>query len=132
MNDITLRDIVTENFNAAAVLEKYGLDFCCKGGVSLREACAVKNLDYERIADELSQVKYEESSQRYFRWELPFLVDYIVNEHHSYVKDQTPLIIHHLEKVVQAHGDRHPEVLQVESIFHNSARGARQKSCSCF
>ncbi len=121
MNNNTLRDIVSNNFNTASVLEKYGLDFCCKGGVSLQEACAKKNLDYERVAQELSEVSYEESSQRYFRWDVPFLADYIVNEHHSYAKAQTPLIFHHLEKVVQAHGDRHPEVIQAEAVFHSSA-----------
>jgi regulator of cell morphogenesis and NO signaling len=118
----TLRDIVTENFNTASVLEKYGLDFCCKGGVTLEEACKAKGLNRGKVAAELSEVIYEESSQRYFQWELPFLIDYILNNHHSYVKNQIPLINLHLEKVVSAHGDRHPEVKEVEGIFHEQSQ----------
>ncbi len=116
----SLRDIVTENFNSASVFEKYGLDFCCKGGVTLEEACKTKDIDWKKITAELSEVTYEESSQRYFHWELPFLIDYIVGNHHSYVKSQIPLINLHLEKVVRAHGERHPEVKEVEMIFISS------------
>ncbi len=123
MKDKTLRDIVTENFNAASVFEKYGLDFCCKGGISLDEACKQKGLNREQIFSELSDVAYEESSQRYFQWELPFLIDYIVNNHHAYIKTQVPLINFHLEKVIRAHGERHPEVKEVESIFHTQSQG---------
>ncbi len=118
----SLRDFVTENFNSASVFEKYGLDFCCKGGVSLEEACKVKGLDSDKVTAELSEVTFEESSQRYFHWELPFLIDYIVNNHHSYVKSQIPLINLHLEKVVRAHGERHPEVKEAEAIFFSSGQ----------
>ncbi len=113
----SLRDIVTENFNSASVFEKYGLDFCCKGGVTLEEACKTKDINWERVTADLSEVAYEESSQRYFHWELPFLIDYIINNHHSYVKHQIPLIHLHLEKVVRAHVERHPEVKEAATIF---------------
>lgn len=118
----TLREIVTENSASAAVLEKYGLDYCCRGGSTLREACAAKGLDSDRIGAELAEVPVDESSQRHFQWEIPFLADYIVNNHHAYVKSQIPLIALHLSKVVNAHGDRHPEVHTVDAIFSEHAQ----------
>ena len=121
-----LSDIVTENFNSASVLEKYGLDFCCKGGMSLKLACESKAIDPEMIAHELSEVTYEESSQRYFKWELSFLVDYIINNHHSYVREMIPLLFMHLEKIGEVHGQRHPEFLEVERIFHKVAHDLSQ------
>ena len=124
--DTPLRDIVTENFNSASVLEKYGLDFCCKGSMSLKVACESRAIDPKKIADELSEVTYEESAQRYFQWELPFLVDYIINNHHSYVREQTPLLFMHLDKISRVHGERHPEFLQVEKIFRKLAEGLDQ------
>lgn len=124
--DTPLRDIVTENFNSASVLEKYGLDFCCKGGMSLKIACESKAIDPRKIAEELSEVTYEESAQRYFQWELPFLVDYIINNHHSYVRKQTTLLFMHLDKISRVHGERHPEFLEVEKIFRKVAEDLDQ------
>lgn len=112
-----LRDIVADNFNTASVLEKYGLDFCCKGGISLSEACRTKNINLEKVTRELSLVKYEEASQRYSSWDLPYLIDYIISNHHSYVKNQIPLINLHLEKVARTHGDNHPEIKEAAAIF---------------
>ncbi|MDP4220426.1 MAG: iron-sulfur cluster repair di-iron protein [Bacteroidota bacterium] len=121
-----LSAIVTENFNSASVLEKYGLDFCCKGNMSLKIACESRDLDPETIARELSEVTYEESSQRYFQWELPFLIDYIINNHHSYVREKIPTLFMHLNKISNVHGQRHPEFLEVERIFHKVAEDLSQ------
>lgn len=122
----TLSDLVTENFNSASVFEKYGLDFCCKGGMSLKKACETHGFDSEKIAKELSEVSYEESAQRYFKWEPSFLADYIVNNHHSYVREMTPLLYMHLAKISTVHGQRHPEFLEVEKIFHRVAEELAQ------
>ena len=35
---LTLSEIVTQNFKAAAVFEKYNLDFCCGGKKPVSEA----------------------------------------------------------------------------------------------
>lgn len=122
----TLRDFVADNFNSASVFERHGLDFCCKGGVSLEEACRLKGLDAETIASELAEVSFDNSAQRYFLWEVPFLIDYIVNNHHAYIRTQTPLIAQHLERVVNAHGQRHPEVIEVRRIFAAMAQDLAQ------
>ncbi len=122
----TLSDLVTENFNSASVFEKYGLDFCCKGGMSLKIACEAKAIDIKKIAEELSEVTYDESAQRYFKWDLSFLADYIINNHHSYVREMTPLLFMHLDKISRVHGQRHPEFLEVEKIFHTVAEDLAQ------
>lgn len=117
----TLREIVSENFASASVLEKYGLDFCCNGGTTLTEACSRKGLDVATIASELATVEADEASPRHIQWELPFLIDYIVNNHHAYVRAQIPLIGLHLSKVERAHGERHPEVYEVAEIFRSES-----------
>ncbi len=112
-----LRDIVSENFNTSQILEKYSLDFCCKSALSLREACERKRLDTEKILRELSLIEHDDSSQRFFHWDLPFLMDYIEKNHHAYVHYQTPLISIHLDKVIREHGDKYPELKEVNAIF---------------
>ena len=112
-----LYDIVKENFNTASVLEKYGLDFCCKGAMTLKDACLRKKLDSEKVIRDLSEVQYDDSSQRFFRWDLQFLIDYILNHHHAYVRYQAPLIAIHLDKVISEHGERHPELKEANVVF---------------
>jgi len=40
---------------ATRVLARHGIDFCCGGGVPLREACERRNLSTERLVAEMRQ-----------------------------------------------------------------------------
>jgi len=46
-------EIVASNYLNAGVFHKYGIDFCCGGGVTLAHACAKHNLSTETIIGEL-------------------------------------------------------------------------------
>ena len=41
----TIGEIVADDFRTAAIFKKHGIDFCCKGGRSIDEACDKKNVD---------------------------------------------------------------------------------------
>ncbi|MDO9375707.1 MAG: DUF542 domain-containing protein, partial [Ferruginibacter sp.] len=47
--DETLGEIAAEDLAKAAIFKKYGLDFCCGGKKTLKEACKEKGLDVARI-----------------------------------------------------------------------------------
>jgi regulator of cell morphogenesis and NO signaling len=115
----TLASIVTEQSQSVRVLEKYNLDFCCKGKRTLSEACSEKGLSLEAILLELQQVITPEE-----RTQMPFsemtagqLVSYVLIHHHFYVKQSMPTIISHLEKVATKHGDRFPYMVEVFRLF---------------
>jgi regulator of cell morphogenesis and NO signaling len=117
MQNRTLRDIVCENFNAATLLDGYGLDYCCNGGQTLDDACSERGIESQIVLSDLFHLDTDSSSQRYFRWDVSFLIDYILNNHHSFIRDSAPIISTHLKKSVLVHGDNHPEVREVDSIF---------------
>jgi regulator of cell morphogenesis and NO signaling len=119
----TLRDIVSENFNAAVLFDAYGLDYCCNGGQTLEDACSERGIEPQKVITSLFQLDTDSSSQRYFRWDVSFLIDYILNNHHSFIRDAAPVITTHLEKSVAAHGDNHPELHKVISIFRECSNG---------
>jgi regulator of cell morphogenesis and NO signaling len=50
-------------------------------------------------------------------WSLDFLVDYIVNNHHQYVRRMIPVISLHSDKVASVHGQNHQETLQIADLF---------------
>ena len=49
------------------------------------------------------------------------LADYIEKKHHRYVDTRLLEITPYLEKIVRVHGDRHPELAEVEQLFKESA-----------
>src|SRR5687768_8230263 len=51
------------------------------------------------------------------KWPLPYLVDYILQNHHFYVTDALPRIIGLLEKVVTEYGLTHPQLEQIYQTF---------------
>ena len=114
-----LATIVTNNHFTVPVLEKYHLDFCCKGKRTLAEACTEKGLSIETISEELEKATTELQSNK-----MPFtamnaeqLISYILIYHHFYVKQSMPTILGHLEKVASKHGDRFPYMVEVLAIF---------------
>lgn len=114
----TLSDIVKNNYKAAAVFEKYDLDFCCKGNKFLAVACEEKGVNESEILLDLERIKaYQNSSINYEEWNLDFLIDYIVNTHHSYIRRMIPIISEHVNKVASVHGQNHPELKEIARIF---------------
>jgi regulator of cell morphogenesis and NO signaling len=115
----TLASLVTQNHQTVSVLEKYNLDFCCKGKRTLAEACKEKSLPLESILKELQQFTAPEE-----KLQMPFkqmnaeqLISYILIHHHFYVKQSMPTIIGHLQKVVTKHGERFPYMIKVLQLF---------------
>jgi regulator of cell morphogenesis and NO signaling len=123
--DETLGEIAAKDLRKAEVFKKYGLDFCCGGKKTVKEACAEKGLDLTRVEQELQQSGKIVSSSRpvpYNEWSLDFLADYIVNTHHSYVKKVLPDIKAYAAKVSKVHGERHPELIPIYQLVEEIYR----------
>ena len=118
-SNLTLSQIVTKNFKTAAIFEKYNLDFCCRGNKSINEACTEKGVDSTRLLQEVQQLLESKSSSTLNSndWELDFLIDYIMNTHHNYVRSIIPILSAHVNKVSKVHGENHPELIEIAKIF---------------
>lgn len=116
----TIGELVAEDFRKAEVFRKFGLDFCCGGNKSLKEACDEKNIDSNVVAIALSEVENQvKSSQQDFNsWQLDFLADYIINIHHRYVAESLPMLDEFSAKVAEVHVDLHPEVVEIARLFN--------------
>lgn len=113
----TVGEIVAEDYRASQVFRSLGLDFCCGGGRSLEDACRSKNINIDQVLEELSSLKNSTSTEpNYNEWELDFLVDYIVQNHHSFVRKMLPEIYFYAEKVAGRHGASHPELYEIARV----------------
>jgi regulator of cell morphogenesis and NO signaling len=115
----TLGEIAVKDLRKASVFKKYGLDFCCGGKKTVKEACAEKGLDVTTVEKELQTADKNIIASRplpYNDWGLDFLADYIVNTHHSYVKKTIPDLMSYGAKVASVHGNMHPELHKINQL----------------
>ena len=121
--DKTIGEIVAEDYRTASVFENYGIDFCCNGNRSISEACSDKDINEEELLSKVEQVKQGGASGTpdFQSWPLDLLADYIEKKHHRYVEEKIPVLKQYLEKISQVHGARHPELLEIATLFNGSA-----------
>ena len=118
-DDETLGEIAAKDLRKAEVFKKYGLDFCCGGKKTVKQACSEKGLDVTKIEQELLAADKNVSTARpvpYNDWSLDFLADYIVNTHHSYVRKSLPDLRTYSVKVASVHGENHPELFEISKL----------------
>ncbi len=118
LQDLPLAEIVRNDFRASKILDKYGLDFCCKGKRTLSEACDEKNLNAVPIEQELQQsLASARTDDPLTKLTASELIDHIVDTHHKYVVEYGPLIHKYLFKVSTKHGDRYPYMPKVFALY---------------
>jgi regulator of cell morphogenesis and NO signaling len=115
----TVAQLAISHPGALAVFTKYNIDYCCGGHRSIEDACLSVGLDPDKIKNEIFQSSAEDTSQniRPENWSSTFLVDFIIQNHHSYVKKAIPEVQAFLDKVCDAHGNDCIELLQIRENF---------------
>ncbi len=118
-SELSLGEIVANDFRAASLFSKAGIDFCCGGKKTLHQACEEKSLNPAGLENELIELQNEplSVSQNFNSWNLAFLADYIVNTHHQYVVKTLPQLVSYTRKIADVHGSHHPELVEVASLF---------------
>jgi len=117
----TIGEIVANDFRAASMFKEAGIDFCCGGNKSLTEACKEKGAEESLLIQQLETLAQTPVSgaMNFKEWELSFLSDYIVNTHHKFVLKNLPELVFYTQKIASVHGENHPELSEVASLFIN-------------
>src|SRR5690554_6824793 len=117
LQERTVADVVTENIKAAHVFKKHGIDFCCGGGVSIKRACEKAKIDPAIIEAELLRLDTApDRASDYNSWKLDFLTDHILNVHHHYVEESSPLLLQYAKRVNHVHGHHYTELNEIEEL----------------
>ncbi len=119
----TIRSIVADDFRAASVFERHGIDFCCGGNRPVADACRELGVDEAALEAELEAAlaPAQPGLPRFNSWDLDFLIGYIVSNHHGYLRQAIPTLRGHTRKVAEVHGERHPEVTAIAERFEHVA-----------
>ncbi len=113
-----LADIVTARPSSAAVLQYFGLDYCCGGQRTLQEATSADGVDVDAVLAALSALAAVPEAPADETWaSMPpaELVDHLESVHHAYLHAELPRLDALAEKVATVHGDRHPELVAVRA-----------------
>ncbi len=121
--DTNVSAIVAENPRAAAVFERYGIDFCCGGNRPLGTVSRERGVALADLLDALASGDADAVGPvpRFTTWSLGLLVDYIVENHHAWVRQATPILLEHTRKIAKVHGTRHPELVEIAVQFQTLA-----------
>ena len=114
----TVAELVLEQPSRARVFEELGLDYCCGGKTPLAEACEARGVPvHEAVAALGAAAELPASERDWTNVPLPELCDHIVSDHHDRLRAELPRLDALLEKVVRAHGDERPSVVELRDTF---------------
>ncbi len=104
---------------AVALFERLGIDYCCGGARSLREACDRAHVSLDEVMAALRGMPAR-SQPAQVGWDaapIPALIQHIVDTHHAYtrraLRDIPPL----LERVARRHAGGHRELLEISALY---------------
>lgn len=121
MKNLSVGKIVADNFATAAVFSKYGIDFCCHGDVLLSQACLDAGVNSDEIEQALQRIHLDHQ-HGFSSWPLDLLIDYVLKVHHRGIRRNGPEILVLMNKVLAAHSEAHPELLELHNLFVESLK----------
>lgn len=115
----SVSEIINRNPGSIRVFEKFKIDYCCNGKLNFEEACRRANVNQENIIEQLNQgiTDTQPVKIRVKDWPMELLANYILANHHMYVKKVTPEISFLTKKVMAVHGALHPELVDIHTQF---------------
>jgi regulator of cell morphogenesis and NO signaling len=116
----TVGELATELPAATRVFEKIGIDYCCGGSRSLKDACAAAGLSPGEITRRLEEAAASESGATAEGWQNRTLTDltaHIVGTHHEFTRSELDRLEALTDKVCGVHGTNHPELLRIRGIL---------------
>lgn len=123
-SDSIIGKIVAENYKAASIFKSYNIDFCCNGNRSIAAASKKKNIDENILIQQLTEAlnKGGNAEIDFKSWPIDLLADYIEKTHHRYVVTKVAEIEPYIERIVEVHGEQHPELYEIKELFSQSAQ----------
>ena len=120
-SELRIGDIVTRLPSAASLFRSSGVDFCCGGHRPLREALQADGREADALDAALDTLQQRalsaEDGVAYTEMAPSDLTNLIEERHHSYLRTALPRVGELAQKVLSAHGQRHPELFRIHSLF---------------
>jgi regulator of cell morphogenesis and NO signaling len=110
----TIGEIAAGDIRKAEVFRKMGIDFCCGGKATLKQAAQQAGVTEAQLQEALEKAPAARTAypqHDFASWDAAFLADYICNVHHRYIRNNAPVLEDLAVKVAGRHGAQHPELI---------------------
>jgi regulator of cell morphogenesis and NO signaling len=113
----SIREIISSQPTAAAILHRFDIDVCAQANETLREACADLQLSVEQVLDKLADgVAIDAGHGDPADYSTSRLIQYIVRIHHQSIRQQLPRLAEMAQTVAEKHGERAPELKAMAAL----------------
>ncbi|NUN12010.1 MAG: iron-sulfur cluster repair di-iron protein [Myxococcales bacterium] len=115
----TIAEWVLDHSECASVFQRHHIDFCCRGHLTVDEACDQKGLNPKTILEDLNRAIAERQggpSVDYRTLSTVALIAHIIQTHHEYLRKTLPFLRPLASKVARVHGDTNANLHELELI----------------
>jgi regulator of cell morphogenesis and NO signaling len=115
----SIREIISSQPTAAAILRRFDIDVCAHAGDSLNQACAGLQLSVEQVLEKLEDAAIEAGAAHSDPMELSLsrLIQHIVRLHHQDIRQDLPRLVELVHAVAEKHAKRAPGLGEVEKLI---------------
>src|ERR1051325_11421913 len=115
----TVREVALEVPAATRVFERLKIDYCCGGGRQIDAACAAAGVTVNELSEMLEEAcaSSSDDARDFGEATLAELIRHILDTHHAYTREESARIQTLLAKVCAKHGESHPELFDVATLF---------------
>lgn len=120
----TVASVVRKNSECAEIFQKYHIDYCCRGNMSLKEAAEKNNVNLSILIQELVEVILNRNSSPVndpANLSTPALISHIILIHHEFLRKALPLVVKLSAKVSGKHGQRDLNLVELDRTVQNLA-----------
>lgn len=113
-------DIVALDYRTADVFRRNGISYCCGGKWPIEMACQMQGVDADKVLTELEAATRTVSLSNHLdfgSWNINFLIDYLINVHHQFLKKSLPETQQLLHEFANEHINKFPYLAELEKKF---------------
>ncbi len=103
---------------AIPVFNRHQIDYCCHGDVPLTRALSEAGLTRNELMNEIRNSEAPTQTLNYDHWPMGMLCDFIVMNHHTFVREKLPLLQRLSTKVAEVHGPENPWLDTLKDKIH--------------
>lgn len=117
----TIREIALEMPASTRVFEELKIDYCCGGRRNFTEACRAAGVSPLIAAEKISAVLTNNDGENDFveRKSPSALIDYIIEKHHVFTRQEIGRLTALMEKVCHKHARQNPVLFELKKVFRN-------------
>ena len=116
---MTVREVALDLPESKRLFEELKIDYCCGGHRPLTEACASAGLEINQVMELLANVSTSKAAADgidFQKLTLSGLIDHILETHHTFTKTEVSRLEALTDKVINAHGENHRELIRVGEL----------------